>query len=290
MNLPLYPPVHPPSLNVIGCGKVGRVLARLFAQQKVFLLQDILNRSQASTAQAVQWLGNGTACPSVAQLRPANVWMLSLADDQILAALASLKAEQAHLLRAGDIVFHCSGALASSHMRALLPQDVLIASLHPVRSFADPSSVLNNFAGTFCSVEGDSGALAVLLPALQAISAQVLQISAEHKSLYHAASVFACNYLCSLLDVAQRTWQQAGIAPEQARQLAEPLVRETVDNVFRLGAAQALTGPIARGDMQTVARQQQALDDWGKDGKDIAALYRAFTATTLDLAARKRAE
>lgn len=280
-----------PLLNVIGCGKVGRVLARLFAQQQVFAVQDILNRSPESTAQAVQWVGSGTACPSVAQLRPAKVWMLSLADDQILAALEAVLAVQAQaqtqLLRAGDIVFHCSGALASSHMRAVLPQGVLIASLHPVRSFADPHSVLNNFAGTFCSIEGDSAALAVLLPALQAIAAQPLQISAEHKSLYHAASVFACNYLTSLLDVAQRTWQQAGIAPEQARQLAEPLVRETVDNIFRLGAAQALTGPIARGDLQTVARQQQALEEWDKDA---AELYRAFTATTLDLAARKRAD
>ncbi len=272
------------TLNILGCGKVGGVFGRLFAQGQQFQIQDVLNRSLASSTSACELLGSGTARSRYDELRPAKVWMLSLADDQILPACEALMARQ--VLRAGDIVFHCSGALASEQMQLLRGSGVQLASVHPVRSFADSAFVLAHFAGTFCSVEGDSAALDVLISALQAIGAQTLLINAQQKSLYHAASVFACNYLSSLLDVAMRAWQQAGIAPEQAQQLAQPLVRETMENIFRLGPAKALSGPIARGDWQTVAKQQQAVQEWDAAAGD---LYRAFTATTTQLAQRKQA-
>lgn len=145
--------------------------------------------------------------------------------------------------------------------------------------------MLSQFAGTFFSLEGDSAALNVVQSALNKIGAKTLLIDGAQKALYHAASVFACNYLTALVDVAKQTWQQAGIAPDIASQLAEPLMRETLDNIFRLGPAKALTGPLARGDKQTVARQQQALQNWNPD---IAALYQAFTTCTEQLAQRKR--
>jgi predicted short-subunit dehydrogenase-like oxidoreductase (DUF2520 family) len=106
-------------------------------------------------------------------------------------------------------------------------------------------------------------------------------IDAAAKTVYHAASVFASNYLVTVLDAALRAYQAAGISEEVARQLAAPLAAETMDNVFRLGAGAALTGPIARGDLGTVARQQAALDLW--DGP-TGHLYRALAAATVTLA------
>ena len=272
------------SLNIVGCGHVGRVLARLFAQQQLFKVQDILNRSQASSAAALIFVGSGRALDAYEDLRHAKLWMLAVSDDQILPVCDRLLA--LGKLRAGDIVFHCSGALAAKQLQTAQALGVHVASLHPVRSFADPQAVLTQFAGTFVSMEGDAAALAVLQPALQTLGAQTLIIDGEQKALYHAASVLACNYFTSLVDASLRTWQQAGIAPATARQLAEPLIRETLDNIFRLGPAQALTGPLARGDMQTVQKQQQALQAW--DG-EIAALYQAFTNCSAQLVARKRA-
>ena len=99
-------------------------------------------------------------------------------------------------------------------------------------------------------------------------------------------AVFASNYLVTVLDAALRAYQAAGIPEPVARELAQPLVTEAVANVFRLGAAPALSGPIARGDAATVQRQQQAVQSW-----DAATgeLYRALVAPTQDLARRKRA-
>ncbi len=181
-------------------------------------------------------------------------------------------------------MFHCSGAKASTELAAAAAQGALVASAHPIRSFADPAQVAGAFGGTFVGIEGDAGALALLEPALLAIGARPVAIEASAKTLYHAAAVFASNYLVTVLDAAVRAYQAAGIAEPVARELMAPLVGETVANVMRMGAPPALSGPIARGDMQTVARQQAALDAWDSD---TGALYRALAAATMDVARRK---
>jgi predicted short-subunit dehydrogenase-like oxidoreductase (DUF2520 family) len=86
------------------------------------------------------------------------------------------------------------------------------------------------------------------------------------------------------MDVALRTYAAAGIPDDAARRLAQPLVTETVANVFRLGPTQALSGPIARGDWATVAKQQRAVDGWDPQA---GALYELMAELTAELARRK---
>lgn len=272
-----------PKLNIIGAGKVGRVLGRLFEASGVFSVHDVLARSGASAAAGTAFIGAGQAVAEIGSMRPAAVWMLAVSDDQIGAACALL----APRLQPGAVVFHCSGAKSSAELAQAARAGALTASVHPIRSFADPAGVAAAFAGTFCGIEGDAGALAVIEPALAAIGARAVPIDPAAKTIYHAASVFASNYLVTVLDAALRAYQAAGISEDVARQLAAPLAMETLDNVLRLGAGAALTGPIARGDMATVARQQAALDDW--DGPS-GALYRGLAGATALLAARRKAE
>jgi predicted short-subunit dehydrogenase-like oxidoreductase (DUF2520 family) len=271
-----------PRLNLIGAGHVGRVLGRLFFERGVFEVGQVLTRSTASAQQAVDFIGAGCALADYAGLQPAAVYMLAVGDDQIESACAAL----AHAVPlAGAIVFHCSGALAASHLQPAIAAGALTASVHPIRSFADPAAVAAQFDGTFCGIEGDPAALAVLAPALSAIGAQPVPIAASAKTVYHAAAVFASNYLVTVLDAALRAYQAAGVPEPVARQMAQPLASEAMANVFRLGAPAALSGPIARGDMATVARQLRAVEQW--DGA-TGALYQALVAPTAELARRKR--
>ncbi|MFS2135626.1 Rossmann-like and DUF2520 domain-containing protein [Duganella sp. Dugasp56] len=269
------------TLNLIGAGHVGRVLGRLLAAQGGYTVQQVLTRSASSARQAVAFIGAGAAVERYDQLQPAAVHVLAVGDDQIVPACAAL-AEAVPL--AGSIVFHCSGALASTQLQAARDAGAWVASVHPIRSFADPAAVAAQFAGTFCGIEGDAAALAVLTPALEAIGAQPVPIDASAKTVYHAAAVFASNYLVTVLDAALRAYQAAGIPEPVARRMAQPLATESMANVFRLGAAAALSGPVARGDMVTVERQQRAVTQW-----DAATgeLYRALVAPTADLARRK---
>jgi predicted short-subunit dehydrogenase-like oxidoreductase (DUF2520 family) len=270
------------SLNIIGAGHVGRALGRLFAQRGGFEVQDVLTRSQASAQDAADFIGAGRPVHELACLRPAAVWMLAVGDDQIGGLCASLA--QAGLL-ANSVVFHCSGARSSSELHAARQAGARAASVHPVRSFADPAGVAAAFDGTFCGIEGDHEALALLGPAFEAIGARLVPIDAAAKTVYHAASVFASNYLVTVLDAALRAYQAAGITPEVARELARPLATETLANVFRLGPEAALSGPIARGDMATVDRQQRAVTGWDAS---TGELYAALAEATVDLARRKR--
>ncbi len=269
-----------PTLNIIGAGKVGRVLGRLFAASGAFSVQDVLTRSEASAHDAVRFIKSGNVVASIALMRPADSWMLAVTDDQIGSVCAALAA--AHSLD-GTVVFHCSGARSSADLQAAAAAHAATASVHPVRSFADPEQVALSFSGTFCGIEGDARALEMLGAALGAIGARPVPIDAAAKTVYHAASVFASNYLVTVMDAALRAYQAAGIPEETARALAAPLATETLANVLRMGPGKALTGPIARGDMATVARQQSALDEW--DGA-TGELYRALARATIELAGR----
>ncbi len=268
------------SVNIVGAGKVGRVFGRLLAASGAFAVQDVLARSQSSADAGRRFIGSGRALCDAAALRPADLWVVAVGDDQIAPVCAQLA--QAVALD-GSVMFHCSGAKAASELQAAAAAGAFTASVHPIRSFADPDHVANHFAGTFCGIEGDARALAILNPALAAMGGRAVPIDASAKTVYHAASVFASNYLVTVLDAALRAYQAAGIDEEVARQLAAPLATETLANVLRMGPAAALTGPIARGDMATVARQQAALDAWDPQ---TGALYQALAEATLPLARR----
>jgi predicted short-subunit dehydrogenase-like oxidoreductase (DUF2520 family) len=270
------------TLNIIGAGHLGRVLGRLFAAHGAFQVQDVLTRSIDSARAATEFIGAGRAVGTLAGLRHADAVMLAVGDDQIEPVCAALAGAGA---LGGVLVFHCSGAKSSEVLHDAARAGAFTASVHPVRSFADPESVARSFAGTWCGVEGDPRALAMLAPALAAVGARTVPIDAAAKTVYHAASVFASNYLVTVLDAALRAYQAAGIPEQVALELARPLAAETLDNVFRLGPRAALSGPIARGDLATVARQQAALDGWDTA---TGSLYRALAEATAGLARRKR--
>lgn len=268
-------------LAIVGAGHVGPVLGRLFHAAGAFAIGGVLARSAASARRGVDFIGAGAGVDGYAALPVADVYLLAVADDQIVPACAALAASRP---LAGAIVFHCSGALASGALEAARLAGAHVASVHPIRSFADPAAVAASFAGTFCGIEGDAPALAVLLPVLQAIGARPVTIDAAAKTVYHAAAVFASNYLVTVLDAALRAYAAAGIAEEVARELVRPLAQESLDNTLRLGAAAALSGPVARGDFATVHRQQAAVTAWHAD---TGALYAALVPPTAALAARK---
>jgi predicted short-subunit dehydrogenase-like oxidoreductase (DUF2520 family) len=272
-----------PTLNIVGAGHVGRVLGRLFHARGVCAVQDVHTRSSDSARAAVAFIGAGTPVDGAGSMRPADLWMLAVADDAIAGVAAAL-AQTAPM--AGAVVFHCSGAKASTELDALRRAGASVASVHPVRSFADPAAVAAAFDGTYCGVEGDAAALAVLLPAFEAIGARPVRIDAAAKTVYHAAAVFASNYLVTVMDAALRAYEAAGIPADVARELARPLATETLSNVLRLGPEAALSGPIARGDAATVARQHAAVAAWDSP---TGNLYDALATATWNLARRKRA-
>ena len=266
-------------LNIIGCGRVGRTLAALWAEKHSFVVQDVLGGTPHSARSAVAFIGAGRAASWLEEMHQADVWMLTPPDGKIVHCCENLA--QSGLLRKGDIVFHCSGALASGELKAAVAAGASVASVHPLKSFADPRDAVLTFAGTYCVAEGDRAALDVLQPAFERIGAGISEIDPQFKTLYHAASVMVCNYLTALLEAGLRAYEKSGLARGTAMRMMEPLVRETVDNVFKLGTVKALTGPIARGDDAVVARHIEALSAWDVHTGEI---YKTLGIVALQLA------
>lgn len=270
------------TLSIIGCGKVGKTLGYLWQRAGTFRIGGVLNRSLSSAQRAVDFIQAGQAVTQLRDLPPSDVFLLGCADNQLADCCAELASSG--VLRAGNVVLHCSGALSSAILQPAHERGAYIASIHPIKSFADPAQATHDFAGTFCGMEGDDAALSLLEPCFTQLGAQTFRIDATQKTLYHAASVMACNYLVALQEISIQTFAQAGVERALAMQILQPIVRGTADNVFRLGTASALTGPIARGDTQVVTRQLQALQQWQPD---YAALYRLLGKTAVALSAQQ---
>lgn len=271
-----------PTLTIIGGGKLGQTLGRLFHQSGVLAIGDVLNQSLASSKRAADFIGGGRAIADYAELKKADIILIAVPDDQIEASAKALANSTA--LSSASIVFHCSGALPASILRSDGMSAIAVASIHPVRSFAQPARVAQTFDGTYCGVEGEQRALETLSPLFNAIGAHFIPIKTEAKTLYHAAAVFASNYLVTLLDTSVQTYAQAGIPEDQALKMMTHLVRETSENVLMVGAEQALTGPIARGDLATVSKQYRAVQTWDKR---YATIYMQLGSLTALLAKRK---
>lgn len=266
-----------PTLNLIGGGRVARTLGRLWHAQGVLAVQDVLTTSRASAQAAVEFIGAGLALASPAQLRPARYWLLAVPDRQIADSARQLAA----LGLPPATAFHASGALPAAELAPLQAAGWHIASAHSLLSFASPHNTLAQFAGSTCALEGEAGTLRELELLYTAIGARCFTLASEHKLLYHAAAVFATNFLPVLQAQAESLWQHSGMPAGLLPELRERLLRHAVDNLLALGPAGALTGPAARGDLALVQRQGQAVT--AQDG-EAGAAYAALSALARRLA------
>jgi predicted short-subunit dehydrogenase-like oxidoreductase (DUF2520 family) len=256
------------TLNIIGCGHLGKSLAKLWSNHQCFEIGGVLNRSIESSLKAVDFIGRGVAVETFNEMPPAQVYLIATPDNEIINACQSLV--DSALLKPGDIIFHCSGTLSSDALNMARTHDAFICSMHPVKSFADPEKAVENFAGTYCGVEGDQQALDIIEIAMQEVGASLFHVQADSKIYYHAASVMVCNYLTALMEAGLQTYQKSGLEREIAMQVMQPMVRETLNNILSLGTVDALTGPIARGDDMVVENQLLALSQWKPE---YASLY-----------------
>ncbi|MGL6070218.1 Rossmann-like and DUF2520 domain-containing protein [Craterilacuibacter sp.] len=267
------------SLNIVGGGRLGKVLGRLAVLSGAYHVTAVLCREAAHAREAAAFVGAPRALTRLAELPAADLTLLAVPDGAIAVVAAALA--EARVLPAGSVVFHASGALDSVQLAPLAAQGALTASLHPAFSFAEPERALETFGGTLCALEGDGDACGQLAMLVQAIAGEPFYLKPGGKVGYHAALSIASNYLVTLLSLAQGVVAAAGVDDATARRLLGALMTQTLGNALALGPAQALTGPIGRGDAGTVAQHLTVLEP------DDGALYRALGLATVKLAGER---
>ncbi len=271
-----------PAICVIGPGKVGTALGRL-AVRAGYRVAAVGGRDPDRAREAAVAIDPGTLALAPAEAAGlAELLFITVSDAQIEGVAGALAAARA--VRPNAIVVHCSGALTSEILEGLRSgPDVALASFHPLQTFPSVESAVTNLPGSHCFLEGDPRALETLASFCVAIGARPVQIDTGAKALYHASAVMACNYLTALMDAALTAIEAAGIERETGWDALAPLVEATLDNVARLGPLDALTGPIQRGDAETVAVHLQALRE---RTPHLEALYRTLGDWTVGLASR----
>jgi predicted short-subunit dehydrogenase-like oxidoreductase (DUF2520 family) len=247
-----------PSLNIIGAGNVGQTLGYLLLKQGVVRLGSICNSSNESSHRAIQFMGGGTCCSFIRDLPPADLTLITTPDAMISSVCTELSANK--YLKSGSIVMHCSGALTAEALISVQLKGCYTASLHPMRSFANPSLSIQHYAGTYCAMEGDSTAISVLQALFHAIGSITCLINPDKKTLYHAAGVYASNYLVVLAELASTCLAEAGVDKQHAVSAISTLMHSTLSNLEATRSpAQSLTGPIKRGDKETIQLHLKAL-------------------------------
>ncbi len=164
----------------------------------------------------------------------------------VAAALAALP------LAPGIPVLHASGALSVDALAPLAARGHPVGGVHALAAVADPVAGAERLAGATFGVEGEGEARLLALRIVEGCGGHALAVPSAGKPLYHAAAVFAANYAVALLGVAERLMGEAGVPPREARAALAGLAAGAVENVSARGPAAALTGPVARGDAETV--------------------------------------
>lgn len=272
------------TLTFLGCGKTGRALGRRWAQAKVFAIGQVLTRSPESAQAAVAFLGAGQAINDFAGIEPADAFFLAVPDDALAETAKKLAATG--MIMEGAICWHASGAIPSSVLKPLKDAGAEIGSIHPAKSFADPAVAAETFTGTPCVIEGMPEACQLLSEACRAIGGVPIQVTMSNrdKAVYHAGTTLASNCLVALAEVAVQCLEQAGFQRQQAIQILGPLMAGSIQNVTKLGTTEALTGPISRGEVGTVARHLAALEG---SQAIVAQSYRLLGQLIVDLARKQ---
>jgi len=272
----------PPRMNIIGSGKLGRTLARLFNDAGLISIGGIYNRNIESSQSALEFIGAGRVINNIEQLssQPAELWMIATPDD-VIHSCAEQLAELSNINWQKTVVFHTSGLKTSAELAPVKKRGSLVASAHPAHSFASPKRSITTFESTVCTLEGDTPAIESINTLFSAVGGQTTTIKAEAKPLYHAATVMASNYLIALLSASETLLEKAGIEEALASAILSPLMRQSLENGLIEGAVNALTGPITRGDINTLLTHLKAIE---QTAPNLRSTYTAMGTQALKLA------
>ncbi|MGQ3889121.1 Rossmann-like and DUF2520 domain-containing protein [Legionella sp. CNM-1927-20] len=269
--------MQPLYFNLIGAGRLGKNLALSLISTGQGSLRGILNKSFTSAKQTYLLLNQGKPVASLTDLPPANITFITTPDDDI--APMALELALKKVIVPGSIVVHCSGVLSSDVLKPLQEQGCFIASFHPLKAFRADLLDQNSFKDCDCAIEGDEQAIAILATLFKPLGANLVTVDASKKTLYHAAAVLAANHLVTLAAQAIELLIEAGIQEQEAKPIITRLMQTSLTNIqCAPNLAAALTGPLVRGDINTIAKHIKA-----QENLSTLSLYKSLSLQALPL-------
>jgi len=267
----------PAALAIIGLGRAGTALALEFVEAGL-PIAGTWNRTERKLPRALSSVPNhwGGTSPPEELLQQAGIVLLAVSDDVVAMIATEMK------LSTGTVLFHTSGSMPASVLGTNADSGH-IGSYHPLQAFVPAPSPRASPLPYCVALEGGEHAIATGHYIARATGHGAIVLQPGTKSAYHAAAVLASNGLVALMAAAVRVLAEGGIESDDAWKLLRPLVQGTVDNLDSSSPAEALTGPIVRGDASTIARNLRAL----QDDPGATSIYRALGSEAMRLAAKR---
>ncbi|MGI6467608.1 MAG: DUF2520 domain-containing protein [Syntrophomonadaceae bacterium] len=244
-------------VGIIGLGVVGTAVGVVLSN-KGYEITGVYDKLSESTKVLVERIGC-TTCSSPQEVsRSADILFITTSDMAIKDVADELAESGA--FHSGQVVIHMSGSLTSQVLDGARAFGAFVLSIHPLQSFADVDRAIANLQGSVFSIEGDREAYAIGRDIVANLGGEHFIIDRAAKVLYHAGACTVSNYLVTVVDFGIRLLEAAGIPREQGTRALLPLIQGSVNNISDVGIPKALTGPIARGDVETVLHHLKALD------------------------------
>lgn len=244
------PTVKRLAIAIIGMGRLGKALARRLTEAG-YSVKGISRKGRAASVVS------------------ADVVWFCVPDGEIARAAHSLLQVQWK----GKFAFHSSGVLSSEILDCLRSAGGRVASVHPLMTFV--KGAVPELTSVPFAIEGDASAVRVARGIVRDLGGRAVAIKKQNKVAYHAFATVICPLLVSLLAVSEKTAGLAGMSAAESRRRMLPIIRQTLRNYEKLGAAGSFSGPIVRGDVETIRAHLKVLEKLpaGKDA--YSALARA---------------
>jgi predicted short-subunit dehydrogenase-like oxidoreductase (DUF2520 family) len=240
-----------PRITIVGAGNLGATLV-MCLHQAGYLIDQIVFRNSSASRRKASVLARkiGTRAVAIARVKiEADLVWLCVPDDAIAQVAHSL-AERADWK--GRVVLHSSGALTSDELAVLRRRGAQVASVHPMMTFVAGSQPA--LAGVPFAIEGDAEAVRASRRIVKELGGAAYAIRKLDKVAYHAWGTFASPLLTALLVTTEQVAAVAGVSQREAKRRMLPILRQTLANYAALDAAGSFSGPIVRGDVETIRR------------------------------------
>lgn len=250
------------NIALYGTGRAAGALGLAFVNAGHTIVS-IDGRTPSHVDALASLVGLGSGAP---ELR-----VIAVSDDAIGAVAGQVSLDMEPLA-----TVHVSGAVQVSVLDPIAATGVQTGSFHPLQTLPNATTGADQLPGSWIGITADDPLHKVLVTLATSVGCHVFDLDDAAKPLYHAAAAASANFTLAVLDLAEDLFEAAGVPFESAR----PLVEAIVANAFELGSRQALTGPIARGDVATVAGQLRAVRSAAGDRVTDFAQLAALTART----------
>lgn len=268
-------------IAILGLGKLGTA-AGFLLKQAGYGIEAVASRSAPSLQRGLPYTG-GAACPSFTEAAArAECILITTSDDHIHPVCREI-AENGAAGR-GKKVVHMSGAAGLDVLAPARERGADVAAIHPIQSFADIDGAIRNMPGSTFGITCDEHLRDWCGRIAADLGGRPVYIPEDVKPLYHAAACIASNYLVTLMNTAQRLYEQIGLDPAESVNAFWPLVKGTIRNIEDKGSVLALTGPIARGDVRTI---ESHLNSFRERCPGLLGFYTTMAGLTIEVGMKK---